>query len=423
MREMKDSHTEWLECIPQDWALSNIGALYSMRNTKVSDRDYQPLSVTMKGVVPQLETAAKSDAHDDRKLVKKGDFAINSRSDRRGSCGIADRDGSVSLINTILAPRSEMNPDYYNWLFHTSQFADEFYRWGHGIVDDLWTTRWQEMKKIEVPIPNCNEQEKIADYLDTACTKVDALIANQQTQIEKLKAYKQSLITEVVTHGLDPDAPMKDSGVEWIGRIPQGWEYLKSFYIYDNIGDVDHNMPNSVAEGVPYVMTGDLMDVVSKIDFEKCKKISQLDYEKLSKKITPNRGDIIFARYATIGTVCYVDVDKEFIVSYSCVTIKPNRKKADGKYLWFYYQSVAFLEEVKKLINSNTQANVGMESLYRANIIVPPLNEQKEIIAYLDGKCAKIDALIVIKQKKIEKLTEYKKSLIYEYVTGKKEVT
>lgn len=142
MREMKESGTEWLSDIPHDWLLSNIGSLYTMRNVKVSDKDYQPLSVTMKGVVPQLETAAKTDAHDDRKLVKKGDFAINSRSDRRGSCGIADRDGSVSLINTILAPRTEMNPDYYNWLFHSTSFADEFYRWGHGIVDDLWTTRW-----------------------------------------------------------------------------------------------------------------------------------------------------------------------------------------------------------------------------------------------------------------------------------------
>ena len=161
MREMKNSGTEWLSDIPHDWTLSNIGSLYTMRNVKVSDRDYPPLSVTMKGVVPQLETAAKTDAHDDRKLVRKGDFAINSRSDRRGSCGIADRDGSVSLINTILAPRTKMNPDYYNWLFHSTSFADEFYRWGHGIVDDLWTTRWQEMKKIDVPVPSKNKRRSL----------------------------------------------------------------------------------------------------------------------------------------------------------------------------------------------------------------------------------------------------------------------
>ena len=116
MREIKNSKQKWLGDIPENWELSTINSLYSLRNEKVSDRDYPPLSVTMKGIVPQLETAAKTDAHDDRKLVKKGDFAINSRSDRRGSCGISDYDGSVSLINTILEPRDEMIPEYYEWL-------------------------------------------------------------------------------------------------------------------------------------------------------------------------------------------------------------------------------------------------------------------------------------------------------------------
>lgn len=137
---MKDSGLEWLGEIPDKWRLSRIGSVYELRNLKVSDKDYIPLSVTKKGVVPQLETAAKTNAHDDRKLVKKGDFVINSRSDRRGSCGISSYEGSVSLINTILAPLGEMNPRYYDWLFHTIQFGDEFYKWGHGIVDDLWTT-------------------------------------------------------------------------------------------------------------------------------------------------------------------------------------------------------------------------------------------------------------------------------------------
>ena len=114
MREMKDSGVAWIGEIPKEWEISLINTLYTVRNTKVSDVDYQPLSVTMKGIVPQLSTAAKTNAHDDRKLVKKGDFAINSRSDRRGSCGISDYDGSVSLINTVLSPRNEMNPIYYS---------------------------------------------------------------------------------------------------------------------------------------------------------------------------------------------------------------------------------------------------------------------------------------------------------------------
>ena len=170
---MRETGIEWIGAIPEHWSIRKIDQMYKERRTKVSDRDYPPLSVTMKGVVPQLATAAKTDAHDDRKLVRKGDFAINSRSDRRGSCGIAPMDGSVSLINTILCPKNETNPKYLNWLFHTSLFADEFYRWGHGIVDDLWTTNWSDMKKISIPYPPLSEQSRIAAFLDERCAKID----------------------------------------------------------------------------------------------------------------------------------------------------------------------------------------------------------------------------------------------------------
>lgn len=197
--EMKDSGIEWIGAIPKYWSLTKIGMLYTLRNTKVSDKEYQPLSVTKMGVLPQLETVAKTNAHDDRKLVKKGDFAINSRSDRRGSCGISSFDGSVSLINTVLTPRERMHPGFYNWLFHTIQFADEFYKNGHGIVDDLWTTNWQDMKKIVLPIPMYDEQQVISDYLDQKCSEIDTLISDKKKQLEILAEYKKSLIYEYVT--------------------------------------------------------------------------------------------------------------------------------------------------------------------------------------------------------------------------------
>ena len=154
---MKYSGAPWIGEIPKGWNIDTIGNLYTLRTEKVSDKDYAPLSVTKMGIVPQLETAAKTDDGDNRKLVKVGDFAINSRSDRRGSCGISAYDGSVSLINLVLTPRGQMNPRFYNWLFHSELFADEFYKWGHGIVDDLWTTRWQEMKRITIVAPSLSE--------------------------------------------------------------------------------------------------------------------------------------------------------------------------------------------------------------------------------------------------------------------------
>lgn len=422
MREMKESGTEWLSDIPHDWLLSNIGSLYTMRNVKVSDKDYQPLSVTMKGVVPQLETAAKTDAHDDRKLVKKGDFAINSRSDRRGSCGIADRDGSVSLINTILAPRTEMNPDYYNWLFHSTSFADEFYRWGHGIVDDLWTTRWQEMKKIDVPVPSYDEQEKIAITLKNECSKVDALIANQEAQIEKLKAYKQSLITEVVTKGLNPNVPMKSSGVEAIGSIPHHWKIYRTKFVADAIFKGNGITKDEVVED------GDIQcirygEIYSKYDGSFEKTYSRTNESAITSPQYISSGDILFA-----GTGELVEEIGKNVV----YTGKEPCLAGGDIIVLKHSQNPIFLNYALYCTSSQTQKSKGKAKLKVVhisaseigNVIIalPPLAEQNAIAEYLDKKCEHISRLIEIKKKKIESLTLYKKSLIYEYVTGKKEV-
>ena len=232
MREMKDSGIDWIGTIPQDWQLSKIGSLYTQRNEKVSDKDYQPLSVTMQGILPQLATAAKTNDGGNRKLVRVGDFAINSRSDRRGSCGISPLDGSVSLINIILTPRTAMHPGYYNWLFHTTLFADEFYKWGHGIVADLWTTRWQEMKSITVPVPEYAEQERIAAFLDAECAEIDAVLEKTRASIEEYKKLKQAVITQAVTKGIRGDRPMKDSGSVWFEEIPCNWVMKRIKYLF-----------------------------------------------------------------------------------------------------------------------------------------------------------------------------------------------
>lgn len=422
MREMKDSGIEWVGAIPQDWQLSKIGSLYTQRNEKVSDKDYQPLSVTMQGILPQLATAAKTDDGDNRKLVRVGDFAINSRSDRRGSCGISPLDGSVSLINIILTPRTAMHPGYYNWLFHTTLFADEFYKWGHGIVADLWTTRWQEMKSITVPVPEYAEQERIAAFLDAECAEIDAVLEKTRASIEEYKKLKQAVITQAVTKGIRGDRPMKDSGIEWIGEIPAEWEIRKIFRVINKVGDIDHYMPDSVDDGIPYLMTGDLQEKLSDVNLKRCKKVSFQDYEMLSSKIRVSKGDVIFARYATIGTVCFVDTEDNILVSYACLIIKPNSSLLYGEFLFYYLKSTAFLEEIKQYIKANTQANVGLDSVSKAKIALPSVHEQQKIVEYLRDKCKKIDALIAKKQQYLTEIENYKKSLIYEYVTGKKEV-
>ena len=418
MREMKDSGVAWIGEIPKEWEISLINTLYTVRNTKVSDVDYQPLSVTMKGIVPQLSTAAKTNAHDDRKLVKKGDFAINSRSDRRGSCGISDYDGSVSLINTVLSPRNEMNPIYYSWLFHSSEFADEFYRWGHGIVDDLWTTRWQEMRNISIPVPPLSIQHQIATYLDKKCTQIDALIANQQKQIEKLKAYKQSLITETVTKGLNPDVPMKDSGVEWIGEIPEDWEISKVGLFYEILlGKM--LQPNSKGNDTleKYLCATNVGG--NKLSFNTVKEMWFSKSEK--EQYLLKKGDLLVVEGGDVASSAIIEFDIDNIY-YQNALHRVRAKKGLNEFLRYWLMSAKGLGYFDMICNKATIAHFTKDKFSFLPLVVLSLEEQQAMVSYLDQKCTQIDSLIAIKQRKIEKLQQYKKSVIYEYVTGKKEV-
>ena len=421
MREMKDSGVAWIGEIPKEWEISLINTLYTVRNTKVSDVDYQPLSVTMKGIVPQLSTAAKTNAHDDRKLVKKGDFAINSRSDRRGSCGISDYDGSVSLINTVLSPRNEMNPIYYSWLFHSSEFADEFYRWGHGIVDDLWTTRWQEMRNISIPVPPLSIQHQIAAYLDQKCTQIDALIINQQKQIERLKAYKQSLITETVTKGLNPDVPMKDSGVEWIGEIPKDSKVTRAGHIYSIVlGKMLSPSPKQNSDTLEYYLCAANVHFTG-ISYEPLK---QMWFSEIEKQLYAVQcGDLLVVEGgAGAGGAAIVEESlNNYYIQNSIMIARP---KGDVSNKWLYYSLYSLVKHnyIDFVCNKATIPHFTKDKLSKVPIIIVKKEKETEIINYLDQKCTQIDNLIAIKQQKIEKLQQYKKSLIYEYVTGKKEI-
>ena len=420
-REYKDSGIEWIGQIPKEWEVNKIGNLYQVRNEKVSDKDYPPLSVTMNGIVPQLETAAKTNNGDDRKLVCKGDFAINSRSDRRGSCGVSKYDGSVSLINTILKPRGTMNPQYYNWLFHTELFADEFYRWGHGIVDDLWTTRWQEMKNISIVSPSLSEQQKIADYLDNVCSEVDEMVALQETMIEELKAYKQSVITEAVTKGLNPNATMRDSGIDWIGEIPDHWfierklmHLCKKGISYGIIKLFDPDDAN----GVKVLRCSDVLE--GYINEEKIRTVTK-ELSQEYKRTILSGGEIVINVRGTLGGCAVVPNSmRGYNIAREVALV--DTKGINNYYLMYFFLSNVFHNYRNRYIAGCIYLGLNIEMLSSCPVIMPPLEEQQSIASYLDTKCSEIDSLIALKQAKIEELKKYKKSVIYEYVTGKKEV-
>lgn len=208
----------------------------------------------------------------------------------------------------------------------------------------------------------------------------------------------------------------KDSGIEWIGEIPEGWEITKIKHIVSSVTDIDHFMPDSAEFGIPYLMIGDLKDLSSSIDWDSSKKISIEDYKKLSIKSRPQIGDIIFARYASIGTTCYIDTDRDFLVSYACLTIHPS-DLIIGKFLSYYLKSSSFAEDVLRRTNSNTQGNVGKDSLVNATIVLPSIIEQTQIVNFLDAKCSDINAMLSKTRASIEEYKKLKQAVITQAVT------
>ena len=230
----KDSGVEWLGQVPEHWDVKRIGYYFIERREKVSDKDYPALSVTKNGIVPQLDTAAKSDDGDNRKKVLKGDFVINSRSDRKGSSGASDLDGSVSLICTVMRPQEKVHHAAYQRVHHllrSQPFQEEYYRYGKGIVADLWSTNYSEMRNILLGMPPLPEQIRIAALLDQETAKIDELVAEQQRLMELLKEKRQAVISHAVTKGLNPKAALKPSGIEWLGDVPAHWEIVPLKYV------------------------------------------------------------------------------------------------------------------------------------------------------------------------------------------------
>ncbi|MDD7362839.1 MAG: restriction endonuclease subunit S [Peptoniphilus sp.] len=415
-RKMKDSGIEWIGEIPEDWEVSKISNVYKLRRTKVDDVQYPPLSVTKQGVVPQLEHVAKTNDTANRKLVKKGDFVINSRSDRRGSCGISNYEGSVSLINTVLEPTKNMHPNYYDWLFNTSLFADEFYKWGNGIVDDLWTTTWDEMKKITIPMPPFKEQEKISDYIDRNVNIIDKVNNNLTQEIQTLEDYKKSLITEAVTKGLDKNVEMKDSGIEWIGEIPKHWEIIKL-----------KNVADTITKGIsPNYVEEKLTPVVNQATFSKGYFDYDLKYcnDSIKSEGLLYKNDILLATTGggVLGKTYYFQEDEEYLASADVAFIRISNPE-QSKLVYYFLSTKYDLLNGIFAKGATNQTHLQIDMLANMYIALPNERELKGIIDYLDKIDETIEKSMGLKQKQLSILENYKKSLIYEYVTGKKEVS
>lgn len=418
-RKMKDSGVEWIGEIPEDWDILPLGNCFDERNEKVSDYEWEPLSVTKQGVVKQLETAAKSDAHDARKKVCKKDFVINSRSDRKQSCGVSPYDGSVSLINIVLSSRF-LNTEYVKYLLKNYGFAEEFYRWGTGIVADLWSTKYERMKKIMLPVPNEDEQQRIADFLDEKVGEIDSIIAKTRVTIEDYKKYKQVIITDAVTKGLNPNVEMKESGIEWIGKIPKHWKVLRMKNIAEEIGDGLHSTPEYDEDGDVFFINGNNIGNEYLIIKENTNKLNETERKKYTLSLLNENTIMIALNGATYGKTSFYNGEKVLLgKSAGYITL---REMCNKKYIRYFLQSYSAKYFMALSLNGTTIQNLSLNTLNNFYIAFPDEEEQQKIVQYLNEICSEIDKLIAKKEELLIDLESYKKTFIFEYVTGKKEV-
>lgn len=400
----KDSGVKWLGDIPSHWKINRIANYFTERKTKVSDKDYAPLSVTKMGILPQLDNVAKTNDEDNRKMVKVNDFVINSRSDRRGSSGVSLMDGSVSLINIVLEPRPCISPEYCNYLLKSYSFVEEFYRNGHGIVADLWTTRYDEMKTIKICIPPYQEQERISSYLDAATAKIDEAIAQQQRMINLLNERKKIVINHAVTKGFNPNVKYKETGIAWIGAIPEHWQLMQLRYTatnHDNLRQPitadqrDRNDPQYDYYGASGV-------------------IDRIDHYNVYDKVLLIGED--GANLVLRNLPLVYKAEGKFWVNNHAHILKPRGNDYD------FMALVLEAADYTLFITGSAQPKLSQANMNAVKLPIPPIEEQREIVAGIKPKLEKIDSFIEQHSSMVSFLQERKQIIINDVVTGKVKV-
>ena len=417
----KPSGVEWLGEVPEHWASRRLGFFFAERREKVSDKNFEALSVTKDGIVPQLDTAAKTDDGDNRKCVRTGDFVINSRSDRKGSSGLSRLDGSVSLICTVLRPQESVQGGFIHHLLRSVSFQEEFYRFGKGIVADLWSTNYSAMSEITLAMPPLEEQESIATFLDHETAKIDTLIAEQQRLIELLQEKRQALISHAVTKGLNPDAPMKDSGVEWLGEVPEHWDVcrVKAVSVFttsgprgwsERVGDV----------GALFVQSGDLTDAMD-VDFANCKRVQVGDDAEAARTKLLDGDLVVCITGAKTGNVavCESVPESSYVNQHLCL-IRPG-EGVHPRFLAALLKSGCG-QTYFSLAQYGLKQGLSLEDVREAPVALPTLDEQDYICQWLRGVSSRYLPLEAESQRTISLLQERRSALISAAVTGQIDV-
>lgn len=425
-REFKDSGIEWIGQIPKEWNLKRFQSqVIEIKEKNSPIKTNFILSLTINdGVIPYEEKGnvgnISKDNHDEYKLAYPNTIVLNSMNILIGAVGICNYYGCVSPVYYVFKNVDSSDLRFLNYILSSPPFQKYLRKFANGILEIRLRISSSDILKQSIPIPPLSEQQKIADYLDKVCGEADEMITLQEKMIEELKAYKQSVITETVTKGLNPNVPMKDSGIDWIGEIPEHWgtpsiSYLTSI---SSGSTPDRNNPLYWYDGtINWIKTGELQNNVICSSEE---KVTDDALRETSIKLYP-KNTILMAMYGqgkTRGMTALLGVP--CTTNQACAALIIRNSSVTVKYLWKCL--MAAYDAIRDKAVGTGQPNLNIELISKFIIPLPPVNEQNAIVERIDKVVPSIESLIAVKQQKIEELKEYKKSVIYEYVTGKKEI-
>lgn len=432
---MKSTNINWIGNIPNDWKIRKVKHCFYISKTLANDKDPTVLSLARSGVkVRDISTneGQLAASYDNYNIVKKGDLLLNPMDLYSGAnCNVSEVEGVISPAYVNLRAKEKINSKYFDYFFKTQYWGMAMFAHGKGVsFDNRWTMNSDAILNYYLPFPSVEKQNAIVAFLNEKCKTIDSLIELENKQIDLLKEFKKCMITEKITKGLIFDNAQKESGIPWIGKIPQTWsvDRIKSYvdkhfggcWGQDSLGEEPLN---------PRVCIR-----IADFDFDKQIAVSA----KTLRFYTENQisraklldGDIILEKSGggektPVGrTVLFNSSDynnEEVLFANFCECLRP--KNINNKYLLYCLKCFYLNNDMHLFFNQTTGIqNLDVESVLNEKIAVPSKKEQDEIVEFLDEKCMEIDNLIGIKNSKIEKLNSYKKSLIFEYTTGKREV-
>ena len=425
MRQMKDSGIEWIGQIPEEWEINPLLSLFKERKCKnINLKESNVLSLSYGKIIKRdVETnmGLLPESFETYNIVEYGNIILrltdlqNDKTSLR--TGLVTRRGIITSAYITIESKNDVQSSFFSYLLHTYDILKVFYMMGNGVRQNL---KFAELSLLPLLIPPLNEQQRIADYLDAQCARIDETMELVRQSKEKLRAYKLSLITEAVTKGLDPDVPMKDSGIPWIGEIPAGWEVVPLKKQLDSIVDYRGKTPEKTEFGIFLVTAKNIKN--GKIDYSLSQEyVSEKDYLSIMRRGLPKKGDLLFTTEAPLGEVALVDKEN-IALAQRVIKFRVKNNILYNIFLKYWIISSGFQFFLQSLSTGSTAEGIKASKIFMLPLVLPPLPEQQRIAAYLDEKCARIDTLLAEKDELLDKLAEYKKSLIFECVTGKREV-